>query len=458
MPLGITYVSDPEEGAREIRRNAERGFSAVTMPEQPHRPDFRRSSTTLGADRARLRETGTVLNLHIGSSGFASMPPGAPMLDWGDASDRSRSAPVQVAVERLTGPLPDLKIAMSEGGIGWVAMLIDRLDNIMSRSGYGLGWPDKELSPSDAAPELLVLHDRRSLDDLDPHTIGVENILFESDYPHGDGTWPDTQEVIDDVLGDLPVEEIRMITHENAASSTTIRCPRSACPEAARPALVPQAGRTSACRSRSSRTRKHPAREMAIHRSAPWKRGSRRLAGTVGRGCGDRGSGGASPLDPGSGHRGIEAITAFYDEIIAQGDLRFCIRQSLPAATSAPTSRPNRAENGVVSRTELVMVYRLNDEGKLARCAPTGSSRTPSPACTRARRRRPAGRGHQVVSSALPPTRKAIAARTAGGRLEVLAPQPAEGRFLGMPHDQAREAKLPQHVQGLDVEQRRDWR
>ena len=49
------------------------------------------------------------------------------------------------------------------------------------------------------------------------HTIGVENILFESDFPHGDGTWPDTQQVMKNVLGDLPLEEIRMIAHENAA-------------------------------------------------------------------------------------------------------------------------------------------------------------------------------------------------------------------------------------------------
>ena len=35
---------------------------------------------------------------------------------------------------------PNLKIAMSEGGIGWVAMLLYRLDNIIDRSGYGLGW------------------------------------------------------------------------------------------------------------------------------------------------------------------------------------------------------------------------------------------------------------------------------------------------------------------------------
>ena len=45
----------------------------------------------------------------------------------------------------------------------------------------------------------------------------MENILCESDYPHGDGTWPDTQQVMDDLLRDLPIEEQRMITHENAA-------------------------------------------------------------------------------------------------------------------------------------------------------------------------------------------------------------------------------------------------
>jgi predicted TIM-barrel fold metal-dependent hydrolase len=51
----------------------------------------------------------------------------------------------------------------------------------------------------------------------DNSTIGVENILFESDYPHGDGTRPDTQAVIHNVLGDLRLEEIHAITHANAS-------------------------------------------------------------------------------------------------------------------------------------------------------------------------------------------------------------------------------------------------
>ncbi len=48
--------------------------------------------------------------------------------------------------------------------------------------------------------------------------IGVENICFETDYPHGDGTWPDTQAVIEKAYGGILTDaEIAAITHENAA-------------------------------------------------------------------------------------------------------------------------------------------------------------------------------------------------------------------------------------------------
>ena len=52
----------------------------------------------------------------------------------------------RVAVVGVRGALPELKIAMCEGGIGWVAMLLDRLDNIVDRSGYGSRW---DMRPAD---------------------------------------------------------------------------------------------------------------------------------------------------------------------------------------------------------------------------------------------------------------------------------------------------------------------
>ena len=50
------------------------------------------------------------------------------------------------------------------------------------------------------------------------HRIGIEHIMLETDYPHGDGTWPDTQQLIAEVWGHLPDEELRLLCHANAAS------------------------------------------------------------------------------------------------------------------------------------------------------------------------------------------------------------------------------------------------
>ena len=66
---------------------------------------------------------------------------------------------------------PDLKIVMSEGGIGWVAMLHDRLENIVDRSGLRpLLRAGRSAPGRGAAPQLLVLHDRRPVDALDAAT------------------------------------------------------------------------------------------------------------------------------------------------------------------------------------------------------------------------------------------------------------------------------------------------
>jgi len=78
---------------------------------------------------------------------------------------------------------------------------------------------------------------------------------------------------------------------------------------------------------------------------------------------------GVSPLDPsGAGHRGIEAITAFYDRVIAPAELRFQIRHTYACGRECANvgTITTRVGGQAISRTELVIVYRLNDAGKLA--------------------------------------------------------------------------------------------
>nr|MDT0665798.1 amidohydrolase family protein [Micromonospora sp. DSM 115978] len=148
VPMGITHLSDPALAVAEIRRNAERGFTAVTFPERPHMiglPSLWQRDHWDPIMQACV-DTDTVITLHVGSSGLAEKPEGAPGLQLGATlfGQASLTACAEWLWSGYPARLENLKIAMSEGGIGWVAMLLDRLDNIVDRSGYGAGW---ELRP-----------------------------------------------------------------------------------------------------------------------------------------------------------------------------------------------------------------------------------------------------------------------------------------------------------------------
>ena len=110
---------------------------------------------------------------------------------------------------------PGLQVAMSEGGIGWVPMLMDRADYVLGALGVG----DREHTPGprDLLPSEVL---RRnfwfcSIDDpsavAQRHVIGVDHIMVESDYPHADSSWPDTQRVLAETWGSLPDDELRAV-------------------------------------------------------------------------------------------------------------------------------------------------------------------------------------------------------------------------------------------------------
>jgi predicted TIM-barrel fold metal-dependent hydrolase len=220
IPLGISYLADPELAAQEIRRIAGRGFTSVTLPERPH---------AIGLPSLWDRDhwdpiieacalTDMVISLHVGSSGMHPLPPGAPSIQLGATlfGQLALSACAEWLWSEYPIRFPNLKLAMSEGGVGWVAMLLDRLDDIVDNSGYGRGWNER---PADVLKRnfwFCTLEDRSTIDTR--HRIGVENIMVEVDYPHGDSTWPDTQQMIEKSWGHIPTEELRAMCCENAAA------------------------------------------------------------------------------------------------------------------------------------------------------------------------------------------------------------------------------------------------
>ncbi|MDA8184423.1 MAG: amidohydrolase family protein [Acidimicrobiales bacterium] len=223
IPLQLPWLADIDVAAAEIRLNAARGFKAVSFPEFPAQlrlPSI--FSRAWDPFFAACEETGTVVCLHTGASAWAPLPSPDPPFEL-----LPTLFPVNglvAAAEWLWSgvPLrfPGLSVAFSEGGIGWVPMLLDRVDYVLRHSASGtesVAWPS-DLLPSDVLrrnfwfctiddPSVLALREH----------IGTDHIMAESDYPHADSTWPDTQAVLGASMGHLPESEVRAMAAGNAA-------------------------------------------------------------------------------------------------------------------------------------------------------------------------------------------------------------------------------------------------
>ncbi|MGP0030581.1 MAG: amidohydrolase family protein [Acidimicrobiales bacterium] len=231
IPLQLPYLADVSVAVDEVMHNAARGFKAVSFPEFP--TQLKLPSIFSGQWDpffAACEETGTVVCLHTGASAWAPLPSPDPPFEL---------LPTLFPVNALVAagewlwsgvPLrfPNLAIAMSEGGIGWVPMLMDRVDYVLSHSASGnesTAWPSA-LRPSEILRRNFWFC---SIDDPSAvamrGVIGVDHIMVESDYPHADSSWPDTQVVFADTWGGLPDHELRAIGGGNAARLFRHRLP-----------------------------------------------------------------------------------------------------------------------------------------------------------------------------------------------------------------------------------------
>jgi predicted TIM-barrel fold metal-dependent hydrolase len=111
---------------------------------------------------------------------------------------------------------PDLKVALSEGGIGWIPWMKWCLDFVWERHRFWSGI-DQEVRPSRLFSEHIY---GCFIDDVPGirtrEEIGVGNIMLESDYPHSDSSWPHTWKRAEEVLSDVSDEDAHRIAELNA--------------------------------------------------------------------------------------------------------------------------------------------------------------------------------------------------------------------------------------------------
>jgi predicted TIM-barrel fold metal-dependent hydrolase len=223
IPLQVPWLQDPVLAGEEIRANAGLGFKAVSFPEFPVNlglPSV--SSKHWDPFLQACAETETVICLHTGSSSGRMTAverdaPGGVHVSLFPAS--ALVSAINWLWSGAPSRFPGLKIMMAEGGIGWVPMMLDRLDYMVGHAGQAFpeGWQ------GDASPAEVLQRNFYHAVFSDPSTlpmrerIGLDHITIEADFPHADGTWPNSQPHFAAMLADLPEADAKKIAHQNAA-------------------------------------------------------------------------------------------------------------------------------------------------------------------------------------------------------------------------------------------------
>ena len=224
LPLSIVPSWDQAAAVAEIKRVAAKGAKAITLPELPHLdglPSYH-DMDHWGPIFEALIDNGLVMCLHIGQ-GFAALQlaPDGPI-------DNLMIMACQISMlgaqDLLWGPAfrayPDLKVAFSEGGIGWIPFYLDRCDRHFTNQL----WLHKDTDFGGKLPSEVFREHALACYVTDPTSLGLRNkigidlIAWECDYPHSDSMWPDAPEQMLRELNSVGAtdEEIEKISWQNA--------------------------------------------------------------------------------------------------------------------------------------------------------------------------------------------------------------------------------------------------
>ncbi len=225
LGLAVLPMHDPAEAVKEVERTASMDLRGVFVGHDG--AEYPLSDPSYDRLWAAVAEQGRPLNIHIGGGALAkrgtmnqkSPPPG-------QLETFVSLAPIAVAesiaILIFGGVLerhPKLKVIIAEGGIGWLAYFLERMDHVFHKQGRWARTTLKEKPSFYFKRQILATFEEDLAGMRTYDLIGAKNIMWSSDYPHSDTTWPNSRQAIEDHFGKLAPEEKHAMVCGNAANA-----------------------------------------------------------------------------------------------------------------------------------------------------------------------------------------------------------------------------------------------
>jgi len=223
LPMTLIPLWDAELAAEEVFRCAAKGNTSIAFSESP--PSLDLPSIHSGHWDPLWRacvETGTVVNCHVGSSStFPSTGPDSPMItSISLIHEGTQRAFVDWLCSGVFERFDSLRVVLSEGQIGWMPYMLDRVDSAWAKHRGYAGVEGRITRPPSSYVDGhiygCVVDDIVGLEAR--HRLPFDQLMFEVDFPHGDSHWPNSSEVAERLItaAGLSDLETRKLLRDNA--------------------------------------------------------------------------------------------------------------------------------------------------------------------------------------------------------------------------------------------------
>lgn len=207
-------MRDINDTVAEVKHAAEIGMYAVSLP-SPTLPNSKRFDDSVPQMNSEyweplwqiLEDTGLVAAFHIGgdaSEHTMYTGPGGAILNYTNSTYSGQRAAMVMVASGALDRHPNLKVLVSEGGAAWVPFLADRMEEAY-RQHHMFVRPKLSRAPKELLYTQVYCSFQHEASAIPTLTAsGYQNVMFGSDYPHLEGTFGHTQEVLHDLFDGQP--------------------------------------------------------------------------------------------------------------------------------------------------------------------------------------------------------------------------------------------------------------
>ena len=222
--LAAIPVQVPAEAERELERVIKMGYKGGCIPctspvEAPYSDEIYEGIWSIA------EEANFPLSMHVGTNCYVRPehrgkdPRRDSVFDYGNTPATVQRTLIELICRGVAERHPTLQFVVAEFNAGWIAHWLDRVDQGLQREHRFGGRGYEGPSPHEIFNRQFyatVEDDKAAV--ATRHLIGVDRLLWGSDYPHVDSTWPCSLDVIRELFDGVDPSDIEKITRSNVST------------------------------------------------------------------------------------------------------------------------------------------------------------------------------------------------------------------------------------------------